>query len=195
MTIPKPTYPLRGSQLQVQLDLMLERIEQTGPDNQDEVFKTVIDATRFKIDNHLRGSEKIKLVDAVEQMYDKLSTTTESTFTMSAYSNFLVVCPQDQSVAIHAATVLESLAEAFETFRDKSHIDAIKDVHDALLNWEELTFGYDPAEGTDFSATITTEQTQWYIDFANPQWVLDLRQSIFHGRFIFEAAVESNEEA
>lgn len=73
MTAPKPkSLPFKGLQTQFQLGMMLERIEQTSPHNQNEVFKTIVDATRFKIDNRLRGSEKMRLVQAVAQMYDKL---------------------------------------------------------------------------------------------------------------------------
>lgn len=114
---------------------------------------------------------------------------------MSAYSNVLATCHQDQSVAIHTATVVEAIAEAFETFRDKQQLDALHDLYEALLAWEELTSGYSPEDGVDCSVTVTTEDTQWYIDFCDPQWVIDLRQSIFHGKLIFEAAIKFNEEA
>lgn len=104
---------------------------------------------------------------------------------MSAYSNFLTVCPQDESVALHAAATLEALAEAFETFRDKTHLDALKDVHAALLDWEEVVQNSTASSGVDFSFTVTTEEQSWYIDVNDPQWVLDLRMSIFHGRLLF----------
>jgi hypothetical protein len=112
---------------------------------------------------------------------------------MSALSTISATCPQDQSVAIHAATVVEALAEAFETFRDKQHLDALSDLHQVLLDWEELTSGYDPVDGTDFTITVTTEGNEWFIDFTNPQWLLDLRMSIFHGKLLFEAAVDTRD--
>ena len=114
---------------------------------------------------------------------------------MSAYSNFLVNCPQDQSVAIHAAGVLEALAEAFETFRDKPQLDAVKDVHTTLLDWEELQEGYDPSTGTDITITVTTEEQSWFLDLATSEWILDLRMSIFHGRLIFMLNTEVEDTA
>lgn len=89
---------------------------------------------------------------------------------------------------MHAASVVEALAEAFETFRDKQSLDALQDLHQALLGWEELAEGYDLNESGYFSVTVTTDDTEWYIDFASPQWVLDLRTSIFHGKLLFETA-------
>lgn len=111
---------------------------------------------------------------------------------MSALSTVIATCPQDQSIALHAATTVEALAEAFETFRDKQHIDALQDLHQALLNWEELASGYDSSDGIDFSVTVTTEDSEWFIDFSNPQWLLDLRMSIFHGKLLFEVATDTN---
>jgi hypothetical protein len=112
---------------------------------------------------------------------------------MSALSTIVAACPQDKSIAIHTATVTEALAEALETFRDKQHLDALNDLHQALLDWEELASGYDPIDGTDFSVTVTTEGIEWFVDFTNPQWLLDLRSSIFHGKLLFEAAVDTHD--
>lgn len=112
---------------------------------------------------------------------------------MSTYSNFSVHCPQDESVEIHAITVLEKLAQSFETFRDKISLDALEDVHTSLLLWEELHETCDPSTGVDVIITVTTEDHTWEMDLANDQWVLDLRMSIFHGRLIFMANAAEEE--
>ena len=113
---------------------------------------------------------------------------------MSAYTTCVAVCQQDVTIAAQASLVIEQLAEAFETFKDKRGIDAIRGVHEALIEWDEITSGLDPTEGLDLTVTVVTEETEWVIDFADPQWVLDLPMSIFHCKLIFAANVATVED-
>lgn len=110
---------------------------------------------------------------------------------MSAYTTSSATCSQDISLAAQATLVIEQLAESFESFRDKRPVEALGDVHSALLQWEELSDGLDPSDGTDLMITIQTEDTRWEVDMFSPQWVIDLPMSLFHGKLMFTANTDA----
>ena len=103
---------------------------------------------------------------------------------MSAYSTIIAHCPQDPSVAAHVSMTLENLAEQLETFRDKGQAQAVSDLYNPLLEWEEAVQSINPSEGLEATVTITTDEVTWTIDLTEPEWYVDLRMSIFHGKLI-----------
>ena len=112
---------------------------------------------------------------------------------MSTYTFCEARCPQDVSIAAQTAQVIETLCQALETFRDKRPVDGLRDLHTAMLDWEEIIDGLNPQDGTELLISIETEGVRWDIDMYNPQWVIDLPLSLFHGKLMLSANAEQDD--
>lgn len=104
---------------------------------------------------------------------------------MSGFSIITATCHSDNELAVTACVRLEAIAEAVETFRDKPAANALRDLHMAMLDWEELHEGISPEENVDLMVHVETDPNVWDIDINDQAWMIDLRMSIFHGRLMF----------